>query len=56
MLLKNFYVDNLSKTSNSIEELISLYTETVERLKLGNFDLRSCNSNCEQLKKINDNE
>ena len=32
MLLNNFYVDNLCKTSNSTEELISLYTEAVERL------------------------
>ena len=52
MLLNNFYVGNLSKISNSVEEMISLYTEVVERLKLGNFDLRSCNSNCEQLKKL----
>ena len=52
MLLNNFYVDNSSKTSNSIEESISLYTETVERLKFGNLDLRSYNSNCEQLKKL----
>ena len=29
MLLNNFYIDNLCKTSNSIEELISLYTKAV---------------------------
>ena len=36
---------------------MSLYTEAVERLKFGNFDLKSYNSNWEQLKKsmIKDN-
>ena len=40
-LVNNFNVDNQCKIINSSEELISLYTVAVERLKLGNFDLRS---------------
>ena len=51
MLLNNFYVDNLVKTSNSISELSKLYTEAFARMQQGNFDLRSWNTNCEELKK-----
>ena len=39
-------------TGNSFEVLITLYTEAVPRLREGNFQLRSCNSNCESLKSI----
>ena len=51
MLKNNFYMDNLCKTGNSSEELNRLYQEKVNRLGEGGFDLRSCNSNCERLKK-----
>ena len=50
MLLANFYVDNLIKTSNSISELSQLYTESFDRMLQGNFELRSWNTNCEDLK------
>lgn len=50
MLKKSFYVDNLVKTSNSPEKLLYLYQESIDRMSAGNFDLRSCNSNCEELK------
>ena len=33
MSLNDFYADNLHKTSNSTEGLISLYSEAVERQK-----------------------
>ena len=36
---------------NSSEELHHLYKEAVNYLGKGGFDLRSCNLNCEQLKK-----
>lgn len=52
MLNSSFYVDNLCRTSSSPEELISLYSEAVQRLVQGNFELRSCNSNCDPLKKL----
>ena len=50
MLLNNFYVDNLIKTSNSISELSQLYTEAFDRMQQGNNELRSWNTNCEDLK------
>ena len=50
MLLHNFYVDNLIKTSNSISELSQLYTEAFDRMQQGNFELRSWNTNCGDLK------
>ena len=43
MMKNNFYVDNLIKTSNNVEELEYLYQESVQRLQQGNFELRSCN-------------
>ena len=50
MLSKNFFVDNLVKTSDSISDLNYLYKESVDRMALGNFNLRSCNTNNEQLR------
>ena len=52
MLLCNFYVDNLIKTSNSISELSQLYTEAFDRMQQGNFELRSWNTNCKGLKQL----
>lgn len=47
MLLTHLYVDNLVKTHNSAETVVSLYREAVEIMQEGNFTLRSCNSNSE---------
>ena len=52
MLNSCFFVDNLVKTSNSIEQLTELYQTSVCRLAKGNFDLRSCNSNNDDLKSL----
>ena len=52
MLNSCFFVDNLVKTSNSIEHLTDLYKTSVCRLAKGNFDLRSCNSNNDDLKSL----
>ena len=49
MIASNFFVDNLVKTGNSIEELAQLYKESTRRLDAVNFDLRSCNSNSVEL-------
>ena len=52
MLKQHFFVDNLIKTSNSIVDLTNLYKESVNRMAKGNFNLRSCNTNNEQLKNV----
>ena len=52
MLKKNFYVDNLIKTGNSVEMLSDLYTTANYRVEKGHFNLRSWNSNCEELKNL----
>ena len=52
MLNSCFFVDNLVKTSNSIEQLTDLYQYSATRLAKGNFDLRSCNSNNDDLKSL----
>ena len=52
MLKSCFFVDNLVKTSNSIDHLTDLYKTSASRLALGNFDLRSCNTNHETLKDL----
>ena len=52
MLKKNFYVDNLIKTSNSVEMLSELYTTANYRMEKGHFNLRSWNMNCEELKTL----
>ena len=49
MIASNFFVDNLVKTGNSVEELTQLYRECASRLDAVNFDLRSCNSNSSEL-------
>ena len=40
MLLNNFYVDNLVKTSNSLEHLVKLYKESQVMMSEGNFSLK----------------
>lgn len=50
MLKRNFYVDNLAKTSNCIVDLSKVYSEANVRMKNGNFELESWNSNCPELK------
>ena len=52
ILLNNFFVDNLVKTHNDPNKLSELYQTAVERMDQGGFDLRSCNSNVEQLKEM----
>ena len=52
MLKNNFFVDNLVKTSNSIEHLTDLYKTSAIRLAEGNFDLRSCNTNNDSLRNL----
>ena len=50
MLLNNFYVDNLIKTANTVEELLYLYNESNKIMSEGNFKLRSWSTNCDILK------
>ena len=45
MLLNHFYVDDLVKTHNSANIMVSLYKEAVKIMLDGNFTYRSCNSN-----------
>ena len=52
MIKSNFFVDNLAITSNSTETLTRLYKECASRLDNVHFNLLSCNTNCEDLKKI----
>ena len=51
MIASRFFVDNLVKTGNSVEELSQLYKESANRLDAVHFDLRSCNSNSPELVK-----
>ena len=46
------FVDNLIKTLNDEDRLIELYKESIDRLALGNFELRSCNSNSIKIQKV----
>ena len=50
-LKSNFYVDNLVKTKNDDNTLSTLYTTAKERLREGNFEIQSCNSNSAMLRK-----
>ena len=50
MMRSGFFVDNLIKTLNDEDALIKLYSESVARLAMGNFQLRSCNTNSDKLK------
>lgn len=49
---RNFYVDNLAKTSNCIVDLSKVYSEADVCMKNGNFELESWNSNCPELKEL----
>ena len=49
MLMSDFYVDNLVKTSNSTSHLSELYLESLRRMEEGNFHLRSWNTNSKEL-------
>ena len=49
MISSRFFVDNLVKTGNSVENLKQLYKECTNRLDAVHFDLRSCNSNSAEL-------
>ena len=52
MMKANFFVDNLIMTSNSTEKLTHLYEECSSRLSKVHFNLQSCNTNCDELKKV----
>ena len=52
MLLDNFFVDNLVKSHNCEDKLCQLYSESVDRMKKGNFELQSCNTNSEKLRQM----
>ena len=52
MLTNNFFVDNLVKSHNCEDALCQLYAESVTRMKKGNFDLQSCNTNSEKLREL----
>lgn len=57
LLNHNFYCDNLLISSNDVNELKELYHESKSRMHDGGFELRSWNSNSNDLKQIfiNDN-
>ena len=52
ILKENLYVDNMLVTSNDINFLKKVYTETQRRLEEGGFTLRSWNSNSKELQSI----
>ena len=52
ILKENLYVDNMLVTSNDINLLKKVYTETQRRLEEGGFTLRSWNSNSKELQSI----
>merc|ERR1712121_282502 len=52
-IMKNkFFVDNLETTSNDVQELINVYQESVSRFDQVGFDLRSCNTNSNELRTL----
>ena len=52
MIRNKFFVDNLATSSNDIQALTKLYKDCSERMEQVHFDLRSCNSNHENLRNI----
>ena len=52
IIKENLYVDNMLVTSNDINFLKKVYTETQHRLEEGGFTLRSWNSNSKELQPI----
>ena len=52
MMQSSFFVDNLVKSLNDEDKLMKLYSESVARLALGNFELRSCNSNSKRIQEV----
>ena len=52
MIRNKFFVDNLATTSNNIQTLTQLYKDCSDRMQKLHFDLRSCNSNNENLREI----
>ena len=49
--MNDFYVDNLVKTSNSLEHLVKLYQDSLVRMSEGNFSLKY-NTNNESLREL----
>ena len=56
ILKNNFYVNNLHETNYHPEELIKFYKIVIDRLREGNFNVRSCNPTSEELESIMVNE
>ena len=52
ILKNNFYVDNIHQTNNHSKELIKFYKIAIDRFQSDNFNVRSCNTNSEELKSI----
>ena len=52
ILKENLYVDNMFVTSNNLNFLKEVYTETQNRLEEGGFTLRSWNSDSKELQSI----
>ena len=56
ILKENLYIDNMLVTSNNLNFLKEVYTETQHRLEEGGFTLRSWNSNSKELQSIMTNQ
>ena len=56
ILKENLYVDNMLVTSNNLNFLKDVYTETQNRLEEDGFTLRSWNSNSKELQSIMTNQ
>ena len=56
ILKKNLYVDNMLVTSNNLNFLKEVYTETQNRLEEGGFTLSSWNPNSKELQSIMTNQ
>ena len=50
MLMSDFHVENLVKTSHSQESLVNFYEQFIDRFKEGGYELRSINSNSQEIK------
>ena len=52
-IMKNkFFVDNLVTTSDDVQKLTNVYRESVFRFDQAGFDLRSCNTNSNDLRNL----
>ena len=52
-IMKNkFFVDNLVTTSDDVQKLTNVYKESISRFDQAGFDLRSCNTNNNDLRNL----